>query len=175
MCRKLLARLSAVHTVSMGHPTDNIIDALPLQVSLSALPGVDWARYSSSAPSAATGGWDLLTGDGLPFPAQQNGGGGLPAAPPLSLLNNGGRSGGRRYLPAASAEALSRHALLPAPEQRRPPQALQLAPRPLYPNFDATPARPIDYGFTRGTAAAGEAPSAPPLDHQLEVRSVAPP
>ncbi len=146
-------------------------EVLSLQVSLSALPGVDWARYSTSASSAANGGgWDLLSGDGLPFPVQQNGG--TPSAPPLSLLNgNVGAGSGRQYLPAASAEALSRHALLPAPEQRRhsqPSQALQLAPRPLYPDFDATPARPIDYGFSRGGgSAAGEAPSAPPLDQQL--------
>ena len=140
-------------------------------MSLSALPGVDWARYSTSASSAANGGaWDLLSGDGLPFPVVQQNSGGAPSAPLLSLLNgDGGAAGGRRYLPAASAEALSRHALLPAPEQRRQPsqQALQLAQRPLYPDFDATPARPIDYGFTRGgSSAAGEQPSAPPLDQK---------
>ena len=155
-----------LHTASVWNP--NIAHLVPnldhvVQMSLSALPGVDWARYSSATPGMANGGWDLLSGNGLPYPSQQ-----VvsisPSAPPLSLLtSNGGLSS--RYLPAASAEALSRHALLPAPEQRRQPaahQVLQLAQRPLYPNFDATPARPIDYGFTRGDAA----PSVPSADQQ---------
>ena len=124
-------------------------------MSLSALPGVDWARYSSVTPATANGGWDLLSGDGLPYaPQQQNGN--APSAPSLSLLLDNGGSGGR-YIPTASAAALSRHALLPAPEQRRQStshQVLQLAQRPLYPNFDATPARPIDYGFTRSDAVS---------------------
>ena len=134
-------------------------------MSLSALPGVDWARYSSVTPGTANGGWDLLSGDGLPYATQQQNGS-APSAPSLSLLTDNGGFGGR-YIPAASAEALSRHALLPAPEQRRQStshQVLQLAQRPLYPNFDATPARLIDYGFTRSdavpSASAGQQMSA---------------
>ena len=138
-------------------------------MSLSALPGVDWARYSSTAPGTATGGWDLLSGDGLPSVARQQNGS-APSAPPLSLLTGSDGLGGRHYLPAASAEALSRHALLPAPEQRRQStahQVLQLAQRPLYPDFDATPARPIDFGFARSDASKADAISAPPMDRQF--------
>ena len=129
-----------------------------VQMSLSALPGVDWARYSSVTPGTAKGGWDLLSDDGLPYPTQQQNGN-APSAPSLSLLTDSSGFGGR-YIAAASAEALSRHALLPAPEQRRQStshQVLQLAQRPLYPKFDATPARPIDYGFTRSNGAPSAA------------------
>ena len=67
-------------------------------------------------------------------------------------------NGNSGLLPAASAETLQRHALLPAADQRRrPQQRAELQPRPLYPSFDSTPLAQIDYQIEDG------APTAPPV------------
>ena len=73
-------------------------------------------------------------------------------------------------LPPASQAARNRHALLPVQAQpaRRTsgPAAL---PLPLYPEFDATPAQPIDWGSLDRTSSGSLAstslpsPSAPPM------------
>ena len=139
-------------------------------MSLSALPGLDWARLTPTF-GTPTGGssMDLLSGDGLPGPVY----GSYPQSSQqqqeqqqqqmLSLMPYGGAQSGASGLPAASAEALSRHALLPMPEQRRRQiHSMPHSQRPLYPSFDATPARAVDFGFSRNGSDA--LPSAPPLD-----------
>lgn len=139
-------------------------------MSLSALPGVDWARFTPTADSGAAryggggGGMDLLTGDGAPTgcytqPGQRR----QHQLQSLATYGSGGGSG----LPVASAEAMSRHSLLPMPEQRqRQAHGLPQSQRPLYPEFDATPARRVQYGFSR--SAGGASASAPPLESHLQ-------
>jgi hypothetical protein len=74
-------------------------------------------------------------------------------------------------LPPASQAARERHALLPAPLPARRSGGQQAAALPLYPDFDRTPAQPIDWGPSSpgGLAPASQpAPSAPPFPQQQQ-------
>jgi hypothetical protein len=72
-----------------------------------------------------------------------------PSAPQqMNLLPFDPRAlGAAQRFPAASDEARQRHALLPAPPERRRPAPSLPAQRPLYPEFDRSPVSPIDFGI----------------------------
>mmetsp|Transcript_2153 Transcript_2153/g.6413 ORF Transcript_2153/g.6413 Transcript_2153/m.6413 type:complete len:526 (+) Transcript_2153:164-1741(+) len=156
-----------------------------VQTSLTALPGLDWAQYSQQRSAPAWTGYTAQSLPGVTMSSPSSSGQMDLLSSPQGGVQNGteqnllpfdprqlGRtssSGGGGLLPAASAEALQRHAVLPAISQRRRPQQPQpLQPRPLYPAFDSTPLAPINYQFENVT------PSAPPVPGLARPQASAP-
>ena len=110
------------------------------------------SSYSGSAPSASTGGLDLLTGSA----AYSQYGQAAPAASAPSYTRSSSLK-----LPVASQAALSRHAIMPQQHARRQP-ATRPSQHSLYPQFDKEPLAPVDYGMSNGADA-----SAPALPDQM--------
>lgn len=110
------------------------------------------SSYSGSAPSASTGGLDLLTGSA----AYSQYGQGAPAASAPTYTRSSSLK-----LPVASQAALSRHAIMPQQQARRQP-ASRPSQHSLYPQFDKEPLAPVDYGISNGAEA-----SAPALPDQM--------
>lgn len=111
-------------------------------------------HVASIGTGTATNG-DLLSSSSASSPAQQN-------FLPFDLSQLGSSS----CLPAASAEALQRHAVMAtaAAAKRRPKSAaalqLQQRQQPLYPAFDSAPLEPIKYGFESQKPSAPLVPGA---------------
>ena len=116
-----------------------------------------WLVCRKATGAASTTGSDLLS-----TATYGHNGSGQRNLLPIDLRQLSGVTTNSGDRPAASAEALQRHAILPAADQRVRPTALQQPrqPRPLYPSFDSAPLAPIQYGFE---SAALSAPLAPGL------------
>lgn len=130
-----------------------------VQTSLTPLPALDWGQYSQQ-PSATPQPEDGAKSNGDKMSAPLVSGSAQQNLLPFDLRQLGRLSSSS--LPAASAETLQRHAVLPSADQHRRPSAVQLAqrPQPLYPSFDSVPLEPITYGFESHVPSAPPAPGA---------------
>lgn len=126
-----------------------------VQTSLTPLPALNWDRYALQPSAPSTTGAATSSAISALLPASGD------TQPNLLPFDPGQLSSySISDLPAASAEALQRHTVLPVAntERRRPPERQKLQTRhALYPSFDSGPPQPIKYGVNSNM------PSGPPL------------